>query len=157
MPLMSSLFPFNALLEPGEVAPEFHLLDQDGRSVSLSNALRNRRGAIVLFFASDFLPGDHRLLQAYKSAFSQFQERELTILALSGINWEKIHLLARKFKPPFPLLFDPCCRIAKYYRALWIPKFVNGRAVFIVSAEGEIRFSAHQARPEAILSQCPFD
>jgi peroxiredoxin Q/BCP len=151
LPSILPLPPFNALLKPGEAAPDFHLLDQDGRSVGLSDALQGKQGAVILFFASDFLAGDQRLLHAYGAAFPQFRERGLAVLALSGINWERIHHLARRLETPFPMLFDSCCRIATRYRAMWIPKFVSGRAVFVVSPTEEIRFSAHQASPETIL------
>lgn len=145
-----SLFP--SLASPGQLAPDFTLLDHHGFSISLANYRAQSRGVILLFFASDFLPSDVAQLQAYSSAYPPLKASGLEILAVSGINWEKLHHLGQRFNIPFPLVFDPCCRYARQYGAMWVPRFLNGRAVFGILPNGEIHSAQHEASPETMLA-----
>lgn len=44
-------------LDVGSRAPDFTLADQQGNLVSLSDVLRDHRGAVVAFYPKDFTPG----------------------------------------------------------------------------------------------------
>jgi peroxiredoxin Q/BCP len=160
------------LLQSGAPAPAFRLLDHRGHSVALADRLAGSQGVVLLFFASDFLPGDVRLLERYVQAYKRFQDIGVDVLAVSGINWEKLHRLGQRLKLPFSLVFDPCCRYGKAYQTMWVPRFINGRAVFAilsnpspippsaevssasppVSPDGRILFAARNASPESVLT-----
>jgi peroxiredoxin Q/BCP len=138
------------LLKPGTPAPAFRLLDQHGRSIGLDDF--SGRRLVLLFFASDCLPGDLRLLKTYAAAYPQLREDGIEVLALSAIDWEKLHHLGHRLQIPFPLLFDVSCRAAKPYQAMWLPKFITGRAVYAVNSNGEIVLAAQEAAPAVVLS-----
>jgi peroxiredoxin len=140
----------NSLLKPGTPAPAFRLLDQHGRSVGLDN-YAGKKGVILLFFASDRLPGDLHLLKTYVQAYSRLRAAGLEVLALSAINWESLHRLSHRLEVPFPLLFDVNCRASKPYQVMWVPKFITGRAVYAVNLQGEIVLAAKWASPAAVL------
>lgn len=139
------------LLSPGTIAPEFRLLDHSGQSVGM-NMEPGKIGTVLLFFASDWLKGDLALLEGYSKSYLALQEAGLEVLALSGINWEKLHYLAKRLQVPFPLVFDPCCRYANRYQAMWVPKFINARAVYGVNAQGKIIFARRQANPTEVIA-----
>jgi peroxiredoxin Q/BCP len=138
------------LLKPGTPAPAFRLLDQHGRSIGLDD-FSGQKSLVLLFFASDWLPGDLRLLKTYADAYPRFRESGIEVLALSAINWESLHNLGHRLQIPFPLLFDVSCRAAKPYQAMWLPKFITGRAVYAINPSGEIVLPAHVVTPKAIL------
>ena len=140
-----------ALLPLGAVAPEFRLLDHQGRSIGMSRQA-GETGSVLLFFSSDWLKDDLQLLRQYSQAYPAFQQVGLEILALSGINWERLYHLAKRLEVPFPLVFDPCCRYSSRYQAMWVPKFINGRAVYGVNAQGKIVFARKQANPAEVLA-----
>ncbi len=140
-----SLLPLNA------IAPEFRLLDHQGCSVGMSRQA-GHAGSVLLFFSSDWLKGDLQLLQAYSDAYPSLQKAGVEVLALSGINWEKLYYLAKRLNIPFPLVFDPCCRYSSRYQAMWVPKFINGRAIYGVNAQGKIVFARKQADPDEVLA-----
>lgn len=105
---------------------------------------------------SDFLGDDKKLLSAYAAAYPRLREANLAVIGLSGINWETIHHLGRKLNIPFPLLFDPCCRIATRYQAMWLPKFINNRAIIAVSPTAEVILtSSHFMAPDTLMVRLP--
>lgn len=150
-------FPFlkpPPLLATGQAAPEFRLLDQRSHTLSLDDTLAESRALILLFFMSDFLPGDKQLLRDYAAGYPHLREANLNIAGISGINWETIYHLGRKLNVPFPLLFDPCCRISTKYQAMWLPKFINNRAIVVVSTQKDIILASSQfISPDTLITQ----
>jgi peroxiredoxin Q/BCP len=139
----------NPLLKPGTPAPAFRLLDQHGRSIGLDDF--SGKQLVLLFFASDWLPGDLRLLKTYAEAYPHFQEAGIGVLGLSAINWESLHHLGHRLQIPFSLLFDVSCRASKPYQAMWLPKFITGRAVYVINSNGEISLAAQDVAPAVVL------
>lgn len=139
------------LLPLGHPATDFRLLDQQGRSLGLKDGLREN-GLVLLFFSSFWLPGDLKLLKQYATAYPEFQQAGIGVMAISGINWETLHHLAKRLQSPFPLLFDPCCRQSKYYQTMLIPKFVTGRAVYGINPAGQIILAGKKPAPSEILN-----
>ena len=142
--------PRATLLPSGHYAPDFHLLDQHGQSHNLEKDAGSQ-GTVLLFFSSFWLPGDLALLNVYAQAYTQLQEAGLSVMAISGINWETLYHLAKRIQCPYPILFDPCCKISKYYKTMLIPKFVTGRAVYGINPQKRIAFAQKQASPQQIL------
>jgi peroxiredoxin len=139
------------LLSLGDLAPDFRLLDHQGHSVGPSTDM-GQGGLALLFFSSSWLPGDLALLKAYAQAYPRLQSAGLGVLAISGVNWETLHHLAKRVNSPFPLVFDPCCRFSKYYQTMAIPKFVTGRAVYGLNPQGRIVLARKQATPDEVLT-----
>jgi peroxiredoxin len=137
----------NRLVQPGEQALTFRLLDHQGLSVGLDDVVTAHAGVVLVFFSSDWLKGDLELLRAYGRAYADFQAKNIALLAVSGINWENLHYLAKRLQAPFPLIFDPCCRYSGKYGAMWIPKYVTGRAVVVLNPQGRVLFSRKGAVP----------
>ncbi len=148
--MLNILFPAK-LLPVGQTVPDFALLDQQGRLVSLSD-FTDCRGVVVLFFASDWLPGDLALLQDFRDAHGAFAAAGLQVLALSSINWETLFHLSKRLDLSFPLLFDQCCRQATFYNAAWVNKFVTGRAVYVLDNQQRVLFARTKASPEQVLA-----
>lgn len=140
----------SSLLPVGAVVPDFRLLDHQGYNIGLSD-YSEKRGVVLLFFASDWLRGDLELLRRYVDAYSQLQEANVQVLALSSINWENLFYLGQRLNTPFPILFDQCCRQSTFYKAAWVPKFVTGRAVYGLDANRKIIFAQREVTPDAIL------
>lgn len=138
------------LLPVGAVVPDFRLLDQQGYNVGLSD-FSEKRGVVLLFFASDWLRGDLELLRRYSEAYPQFRDANLQVLALSSINWENLFYLGQRLDTPFPILFDQCCRQSTFYKSAWVPKFVSGRAVYGLDAHRKITFARREAMPDDVL------
>jgi peroxiredoxin len=115
----------SAVLAPGKLAPDFALSDATGERISL----RDYRGqpVVLVFYPADFSPvcGDQLVL--YISVDGKWCHRAFT---------ENRNLR-------FPLLsdFEPKGAVAQLYGVYDTEKGVAQRALFVLDAEGIIRWS----------------
>lgn len=126
--------PKTRCLLPGDMAPDFSLIDTNGKTRTLANSV-GQNGLTLIFFSTHFLKTDCHVLQSY----SQPEGDNPDVLGISGVNWESLHVLQKQAGLSFPLLFDPCCRVSKYYHAMWIPRFVSARVIYTLKPDQHIQ------------------
>lgn len=129
------------VLKAGTMAPEFSLPSTPDQKVSLSEF--KGRPVILAFYPADWSPvcGDQMAL--YNEILEEFQEYNAQLLGISvdGI-WSHIaYAKANKFH--FPLLadFEPKGAVAKKYGVYREKEGVTERALFVLDAQGVIRWS----------------
>lgn len=122
------------------LAPDFHLKDETGQTVTLVS-LTSRGPAMLVFYPGDFTPICTRQLCAYQENYEKFAEYGIQLAGIS-FNDERSH---REFKDRyafgFPLLSDPGKAVFRAYGVTSL--FMLGgasRAVIIVSKAGEILY-----------------
>ena len=114
-------------LEAGDKAPDFKTVDQEGRTVSLSD-FRGRK-VVLYFYPKDDTPGCTKEACAFRDDFSEFRKRNVEVLGVST-DTEKSHKkFAEKFNLPFRLLVDEDKKIVKDY-GVWDKKSLYGRLFF---------------------------
>jgi peroxiredoxin len=129
------------VLAPGTQAPDFTLHSTPDQSVSL----RDFRGqpVILAFYPADWSPvcGDQMTL--YNELLPEFQRHKAELIGISvdGIWCHLAFAHDRKFR--FPLLadFEPKGEVARRYGAYRQTDGVCERALFVLDAEGVIRWS----------------
>lgn len=141
---------FSPLLEPGAPAFPFHLLDQTGHIVTLEEA-KGPLGTGLLFFSAHCLSGDIQALKNFADAYPQLQQQGLELVAISGLNWETLYRLSHRLALPYKVLFDPCCRLSTRYQCMLIPKFVTGRAIYLIDPQGGIQYASRKPDPHDLL------
>ncbi|MDN5940956.1 MAG: redoxin domain-containing protein [Nitrospira sp.] len=135
------IFNQTSVLKPGDPAPDFALRSTPDQLVSL----REFRGApvILAFYPADWSPvcGDQMAL--YNELLPEFQRFHAALIGISvdGIWCHLAFAKDRKFR--FPLLadFEPKGAVARAYGAYRRRDGVSERALFVVDAEGIIRWS----------------
>jgi peroxiredoxin len=129
------LFAVTASAEPGTSAPEFTLVDSQGKTVSLSEL----RGQVVMinFWAS--WCGPCREEMPYLEQIHQRYER--LGFTLLGINVEENSSAANAWlqdRPvSFPILYDPQNGVSKLYDVIAMPSTV------LIDREGKVRYLHH--------------
>ncbi|MBJ7602598.1 MAG: peroxiredoxin [Candidatus Dormibacteraeota bacterium] len=129
-------------LEPGQPAPDFNLLDQDGRQVSLSS-YRGRK-VLVYFYPKDDTPGCTKEACQFNDSLPGFEEAGADILGISADDAQSHRAFRAKYGLRFLLLTDPGHEVAKAYVAygerMLYGKPVTGilRSTFLIDAEGGI-------------------
>jgi peroxiredoxin len=129
-------------LAPGKKAPDFTLHTTPDQSVSLSDF--RGRPLILVFYPADWSPVCGDQLALYNEVlpeFKRFDNANLLAISVDGI-W--CHLaFAHDRKLRFPLLsdFEPKGAVARTYGAYRTPDGVCDRALFVLDAEGTIRWS----------------
>ncbi|MBX2812885.1 MAG: peroxiredoxin [Myxococcales bacterium] len=128
-------------LHPGDQAPDFALIDQNGTVVRLSGL----RGQPVVVF---FYPRDHSPLCSQESCYfrdeyQRFQQAEAKVLGISADDSRTHANFAQKLALPYQLLSDSNREVA---RAFGVPQrygLLPARVTFTIDPEGIIQHITH--------------
>ena len=95
------------MLEIGIKAPEFRLLDQDGKEVALSD-FRGKK-VVLYFYSKDNTAGCTKQACNFGELYPQFTEKGAVVLGVSKDTAASHKKFAEKYHLPFPLLSDTGC------------------------------------------------
>ena len=129
--------------QPGELAPDLELPDDEGRQARLSDA---RGGWVVLYFyPKDDTPGCTIEACEFRDADAQIRAHDAMVWGVSVLGSGSKAAFKRKFNLPFRLLADEDHAVAERY-GTWVEKENYGRrywgvqrATFLVDPKGVIR------------------
>ncbi|MFT4051285.1 MAG: thioredoxin-dependent thiol peroxidase [Microbacterium sp.] len=152
-----------AHLAPGTPAPDFTLVDQDERSVSLGD-LRGR-SVILFFYPAAMTPGCTTEACDFRDSLAPLQAAGYTVLGVSRDAPAKLREFRERDGLTYDLLSDPDHAVHEAYGA-WGEKMNYGKVVegvirstFVVDADGAIahalynvKATGHVARLRTILS-----
>ena len=127
---------FSDPLPVGSPAPEFSLMDDAGRAVTLS-ALRGRNVTLV-FYPGDDTPGCTKQLCEFRDSWKAVRARGIKVF---GVNPQSARSHARfreKYGFPFPLLVDEGRTVAALYHA---DGLIVKRTVYLIGPDGGIRLA----------------
>ncbi|MCI0673526.1 MAG: thioredoxin-dependent thiol peroxidase [Myxococcaceae bacterium] len=126
----------------GTNAPDFTLMDQDGRPVRLSE-YRGRQ-VVLYFYPKDDTPGCTREACAFRDDHPVLSGANVVVLGVSPDTARSHKRFAEKFSLPFTLLADPEHQVADAY-GVWVEKSMYGRtymgiqrATFLVGTDGKL-------------------
>ena len=97
------------MLKKGTQAPEFDLVDQDGKRHTLKSLLA--KGPLILYFyPADFTPGCTREACTFRDLQNDLVRARLRVVGVSPQDAESHKKFAAKHNLNFPLLADPAWR-----------------------------------------------
>ena len=130
------------MLQPGDAAPHFSLLDQDGQTVSLED-LRGQK-VLVWFYPKASTPGCTAEGCSLRDHTADLKERGVTILVISKDSVRRQKNFAKKHDFPYALLSDEEGATIEAFGA-WGPKKFMGReyegilrSSFLIDEDGKI-------------------
>src|SRR5687768_4952450 len=153
----------SVVLEPGSPAPDFTLLDQDEKAVSLAD-LRGS-GVVLFFYPEAMTPGCTKEACDFRDSLAPLQAAGYTILGISRDQPEKLRRFRERDGLTYDLLSDPDHKVhAKY--GVWGEKLNYGklvmgviRSTFVIDQKNRIehalynvRATGHVARLRALLT-----
>ena len=112
------------MLKIGDKAPEFKLLDQDGKEHTLSMYLGKK--VLIYFYPKDDTPGCTTEACNFRDSNAAMLEIGLVILGVSKDSVKSHKKFADKYELNFPILSDEGTDMIKSYDA-WAPKKFMGR------------------------------
>jgi len=149
-------------LEPGNPAPDFTLVDQDGAPVSLSDL----RGTpvILFFYPAAMTPGCTTEACDFRDSLAPLQAAGYAVMGISRDDPATLRRFRERDALTYPLLSDPDHAVHDAYGA-WGEKMNYGKVVegvirstVIVDAEGDVshalynvKATGHVARVRALL------
>jgi peroxiredoxin Q/BCP len=141
-----------AELTKGARAPAFHLADQDGNTVKLSDY----RGRMLLlyFYPKADTPGCTAQACSVRDAMPDLKSLGIAAVGISPDTPEKQKKFAEKYNLTFPLLSDPEHETAEAYGA-WGEKSMYGkkymgivRSSFLIDGEGRVVNAWYKVSPQ---------
>lgn len=128
-------------LEPGVTAPEFVLPATTGSPISLRDL--QGRPVVLAFYPADNSPVCSNQLALYSEAIHLFEQHDAQILGISADDLSSHREFSESLKLGFPLLADndPAGFVARAYSVYNEKDGKNERALFVIDADGIIRWS----------------
>lgn len=114
------------MLEVGTKAPDFTLLDQNGKSVSLSNYLGKK--VVLYFYPRDNTPGCTKQACGFAENYPHFLEKGVVVLGVSKDSVASHKKFEEKYQLPFTLISDPELEVIQAYD-VWKEKNMYGKKV----------------------------
>lgn len=140
------------MLEAGQKAPAFTLLDQDGEKVRLTDL--KGRTVVLYFYPKADTPGCTTQACGVRDHHDAYAERGVVVLGVSPDPVEKIKRFHDGQGLNFTLLSDPEHKIADKY-GTWVEKSMYGRtymgvarATFVIDPKGKITHVFPKVQPK---------
>lgn len=140
------------MLETGTKAPDFTLLDKDGRAVSLSDFAGKK--VVLYFYPKDNTPGCTRQACAFSGAYERFKGINAVVIGVSRDSVASHVRFAEKYDLPFVLLSDPERKAIEAY-GVWQEKKNYGkvsmgvvRSTYVIDEEGVIEKVMPKVKPD---------
>ena len=140
------------MLEAGTKAPDFALLDKDGKEVRLSDFAGKR--VVLYFYPRDNTPGCTRQACAFAKAYEGFRSRDVVVIGISKDSVAAHLKFAQKYELPFILLSDPELQAIQAY-GVWQEKKLYGktsmgvvRTTYVIDPEGRVEKVMPKVKPD---------
>lgn len=140
------------MLEVGTKAPDFTLLDKDGKTVSLADFAGKR--VVLYFYPRDNTPGCTRQACAFAQNLEDFRRQDIVVIGISKDSVASHLKFAQKYDLPFILLSDPELQAIQAY-GVWQEKKLYGkvsmgvvRSTYIIDPQGLIEKVMPKVKPD---------
>lgn len=135
-------------LKPGDMAPDFTLMDQNGNSVSL----HDYRGmnVVVYFYPRAMTPGCTVQACEIRNSEEKLKNEEIVVLGISADSVKKLKQFEEKQDLNFKLLSDEDHKITSAYGSWGLKKFMGRefmgilRQSFLIDKNGKILHVMHK-------------
>jgi peroxiredoxin Q/BCP len=139
---LSSLFggttPDGSELKEGQLAPVFAALDQNSRSINLSE-FKNKSNVVLYFYPKDDTPGCTAQACNLRDNINTIKAMNAVILGVSADDVKSHQEFAEKYQLPFSLLADPKKEIIQKYGVSMPLVGIAKRWTFIIGKDGSIK------------------
>jgi len=145
------------MLRNGAAAPDFRLVDADGRLVSLAD-VHQGRPILILFFRGEFCPTARRDLAAYSDVYNRIQAVGAEVVAISADTPANHQVLRDQVWVPFQLLSDSSFTVSETYGVYKSDDVGEGPephgepALFILDADRKVAYSQVMTGPKGVAN-----
>jgi peroxiredoxin Q/BCP len=126
-----------AELKVGDTAPDFSLMDDKGRLVTLKEFL-GKKVVVLYFYPKDSSPGCTAEACSFRDNYKLYEDRGAVVIGVSLDSVESHSKFSQKYNLPFAILSDKSKEVARAYGALGIGGLLAKRWTFIINKEGKI-------------------
>jgi len=145
------------MLKAGDAAPDFEILDDQGRSFKLSDL--KGKNVVLYFYPKADTPGCTKEACEFRDTAKQFARRNTAVVGVSPDQPTAQAKFKSKYDLTFPLLADAEHTVAEKY-GVWQEKNNYGkkymgvvRTTFIIGPDGKIAHVFEKVKPEGHAEQ----
>ncbi len=124
-------------LKVGDKAPDFSLLDEHGKPVSLKD-YTGKNIVVLYFYPKDFTPGCTAEACSFRDNYQPYREKSAVVIGVSLDSVESHKKFSEKYNLPFSILSDNRKATAKAYGVLGIGGLLARRVTFVIDKNGTI-------------------
>ena len=130
------------VLKPGDLAPNFESVDQDGNPIKLSDYKGKK--IVLYFYPKDNTPGCTMESCDLRNNYETLQNKGYEVLGVSKDDEKSHRKFIAKYKLPFKLIADTDKSVHEAYGTWGLKKFMGKeyygtrRTTFIINEEGTI-------------------
>lgn len=112
-------FDISKAIKVGEKFPSFKLSDATGKEVALSDLLAAKSGVLISFYRGSWCPYCNLELRALQKHLADFEEKGVTLVAITPELPDSSLTTAEKNELKFPVLSDVGSKLAKEIGIYW--------------------------------------
>lgn len=132
------------MLQTGQKAPDFTLLDKENKSISLRDF--NGQKVVIYFYPKDDTPGCTKQACAFRNSYEGFKKRNTVVIGISKDSEKSHQKFALKYDLPFILLADKDGAVISAYDVKGA--FGANRTTYIIDEDGMIEKVFEKASPD---------
>ncbi len=139
------------VLEVGQKAPEFSLVDNEGQAHRLSDY--QGKTIVVYFYPKDDTPGCTKEACSFRDSYEDYRKAGVEIIGISPDSEKSHSKFKKKHDLPFVLLSDPEHQVCEAF-GVWGLKKMYGReyegvfrTTFIIGPDGTIKRVFENVKP----------
>lgn len=130
------------MLQEGEPAPEFELLDHQGEPVRLADF--DGRQVVLYFYPKADTPGCTTEACSFRDSWHRFEDLDVAVVGVSTDSPAELQSFREKYSLPFRLLSDESGEVARAYDSFTVTKIdseqhdIAERNTFVIDEDGRI-------------------
>lgn len=122
----------------GDVAPDFTLKSNKGKSVKLQS-LYKRKPVVLYFYPKDDTPGCTKEACGFRDSYEVFKNLGAEVVGVSSDSVDSHQAFAASNNLPFQLLSDEDDQVRKLYGVPSTLGILPGRVTYIIDKKGIVR------------------
>jgi peroxiredoxin Q/BCP len=140
------------MLNIGDLAPDFELSDQDGKTHKLSDYLGKK--VVLYFYPKDNTPGCTKEACGFRDNFAEYRKNDIVVLGVSKDSEKSHSKFAEKYFLPFTLLSDTETTVAQAYGVWGLKKMMGreyygmNRVTYVIDEDGKIFRVYKKVKPD---------
>ena len=149
------------MLKEGYIAPDFILMSDKGREVSLKD-YRGKK-VVLYFYPKDGTPGCTQEAREFRDLSGSFEKENAVILGISKDSVQSHQKFKAANRLPFTLLSDPEGKVLNIY-GVWREKSLYGktslgteRTTFLIDENGAVKKTYRKVKPKGPAEMCLLD
>ena len=139
-------------LKIGDKAPDFNLIDQEGKTAKLSDFKGKK--LVLYFYPKDDTPGCTKEACSFRDSMSDLKKSNAEVIGISNDDELSHKKFSDKFSLPFRLLCDVDKKVSKDYGVYELKQSMGNsyygivRSTFIINEKGLIEKIFYKVNPE---------